>query len=592
MADPAIRNFSIIAHVDHGKSTLADRLMGETGTVSAREAKPQLLDSLAVERERGITVKLAPVRMRWQGYELNLIDTPGHADFAYEVSRALAAVEGALVLVDASQGVQAQTLAHLHVAEELGLTLVPVVTKVDLPQANVEAAALELAQLLRCDAARVLRVSGKTGQGIPALLSAIVERIPPPKTETGKPARALIVDSHFDAYRGVVATVKVMEGRFAARDRIRLANVNRGSEILEVGAFTPLLTETPQLSAGEIGYIVSGVKQLREVRVGDTILGSGATAALAGYRPVQPLVFASFFPAKDGSTEHLREALDRLTLNDASVSVEPEHSEAFGAGFRCGFLGLLHLDIVRQRLREEFSAEVTVSVPSVEYRVQLTDGTERSIRSAAELPDPSRIRAILEPWVAVTFLLPPEAFGAVLQLVRERRGVVGATESLDRRVMVHAEVPLAGVILNLGDRLKSATSGYGSLQYAFADFRPFDGVRLDILVAGEPVPALAVILERGEAYRRARAIADTLAKVLPRQLFEQKVQGAVGGKILAAASVPALRKDVTAKLYGGDVTRKRKLLEKQKRGKKRLAAHGRTPIPEAAFAAILTAAGE
>jgi GTP-binding protein LepA len=589
---PSIRNFSIIAHVDHGKSTLADQLMAKTGTVSARDAKPQLLDSLAVERERGITVKLAPVRMRWHGVEMNLIDTPGHADFAYEVSRALAAVEGALVLVDASQGVQAQTLAHLHVAEALHLTLLPVVTKVDLPNADVAAAVHELAQLLHCAPDAVRTVSGKTGEGITELLDTILEKIPPPVADPTKPARGLIVDSRFDAYRGVVATVRVISGAFAARDRARLANVQRETELMEVGAFGPALVATPELSAGEIGYVVSGIKRLTEVRVGDTLLGAGAVEALPGYRKVQPLVFASFFPAKEGDVGHLRDALERLTLNDASVTVEPEHSDAFGAGFRCGFLGLLHLDIVRQRLVQEFAADVTVSAPSVEYRMSRTDGSEASIRSAAELPDPSRVRTLAEPWVRVTFLVPPERLGAVLQLVRERRGAVGSTETLDRRVVIESEMPLAGVILNLADRLKSATAGYGSLQYAWLGFRPFAGVRLDILVAGEPVPALAQILEQNEAYRRARAIVDTLAKVLPKQLYEQKVQGAVGGRILASASVPALRKDVTAKLYGGDVTRKRKLLDKQKRGKKRLAAHGRTEIPEAVFRAILAAAGE
>jgi GTP-binding protein LepA len=588
----AIRNFSIIAHVDHGKSTLADRLMAVTGTVSAREARPQLLDSLAVERERGITVKLAPVRMTWKGTELNLIDTPGHADFAYEVSRALAAVEGAVVLVDASQGVQAQTLAHLHVAESLGLTLLPVITKVDLPQADVESAVHELSTLLHCDPSTVLRVSGKSGTGVEDLLNAIVDRIPQPAEGASKPARGLIVDSRFDSYRGVVATVRVMDGVFSAKDRVRLANVQRETELLEVGAFRPQLSPTPKLASGEIGYVVSGVKQLREVRVGDTVLGAGAEGALPGYRTIQPLVFASFFPSKDGSVEHLRDSLERLTLNDASVSVEPEHSEAFGAGFRCGFLGLLHLDIVRQRLRQEFATDVTVSAPSVEYHVALTDGSKAVIRSAVELPDPSRIAEMKEPWVSVTFLVPPEKLGAVMQLVRERRGIIGTTETLDRRVTVESSMPLSGVILNLADRLKSVTSGYGSLQYTFEDFRPFDGVRLDILVAGDPVPALAQVLERSEAYRRARSIVDTLAKVLPKQMYEQKVQGAVGGKILASASVSALRKDVTAKLYGGDVTRKRKLLEKQKRGKKRLAAHGRTEIPEAAFRAILAEAGQ
>ncbi len=590
----SIRNFCIIAHIDHGKSTLADRMLELTNTVPARQMQPQLLDQMDLERERGITIKLQPVKMRWthggNEHVLHLIDTPGHVDFSYEVSRSLAAVEGAVLLVDATQGVQAQTLANLYLALEQNLAIIPVINKIDLPNADVAKARSELVRLLGCPADDIILASGKTGAGVPDILSRIVEIVPAPSGHSDRPARALIFDSMFDEYRGVIAYVRVVDGRFAAGTGVTLVASRAATAVSQLGTFSPLLTPLPTLSAGEIGWLALGLKDLTSVRVGDTITLSAnahTVEALPGYREPTSVVFAGFY-TQEGELSQLREAMEKLKLNDAALTYEPEHFPGVGFGFRVGFLGMLHLEIVRERLEREFKLPVTVTTPSVAYHVRVTDGSTAVVRRPQELPDPTRIETIEEPWATLDIIIPKEHVGPVSQLVDHHRGEYRTTEYLDETVaLLHYDIPLVSLIVDFYDRLKSATAGYGSMTYEFSGYRAADVVKLDILVAGEKADPLSTMVWRDEAYRRARGIVERLAKVLPRQLFEVKIQAALGGKIIASDQIPPLRKDVTAKLYGGDVTRKRKLLEKQKKGKKRMAGTGRVEIPSAAYLELL-----
>ncbi len=585
-----IRNFCIIAHIDHGKSTLADRLLELTGTVAPREMQDQVLDQMDIERERGITVKLAPVRMAWQGYELNLIDTPGHVDFSYEVSRSLAAVEGALLIVDASQGVQAQTLANLELARRQGLVVIPVINKIDLPNANVERVTQEVVKLLDCQPDEILAVSAKTGQGVEAILNAIVQRVPAPTGRDDQPLRALIFDSTFDAYRGVVTYVRLMDGQLTPNSQLRFLATKARSPALEVGAFRPKLTPTNELRAGEIGYIVTGLKTVSQARVGDTITSDPPSIdPLPGYQDVTPMVFAGIYTQSGEDYAELRDAMDKLKLNDAALTYEPEQSPALGFGFRCGFLGLLHLDIVQERLRREFDVDVFVTVPSVGYRVTVQAQPQPLIvRSPLSLPDPSRIVQIEEPVVDLEVVTPSEYIGPTMQATQERRGIFQEVHYLDEgHAVLKFTIPLASILVDYYDTLKSVTAGYASVNYRLRGYQPADVVRMDILVAEEPVDALATIVYREEAFRVGRRVVAALKNILPRQMFEVKIQAALGGKVIAAERLPAMRKDVTAKLYGGDVTRKRKLLEKQKKGKRRMKTFGKVDIPQSAFLAML-----
>lgn len=609
-----IRNFCIIAHIDHGKSTLADRLLEITATVSKREMRSQLLDQMDIERERGITIKLAPVRMRYvQGgtdYELNLIDTPGHVDFTYEVSRSLAAVEGAVLLVDASQGVEAQTLANLYLAVEQGLTIIPAVNKIDLPNARVEETIQEIVKILGCEPADVLRLSGKTGAGVDTLLAKIIANVPAPTGKIDAPLQALVFDSTFDDYRGVISFVRVMQGQVQRGTNVEFMATKAGSIAMEVGTFQPKLTPGTLLQAGEIGYVVTGVKSVADARVGDTVTDTKHRAAtpLPGYREVRSMVFASVYTKEGDDYPLLREGLAKLKLNDSALSFEPEHSSALGHGFRCGFLGLLHLDIVQERLKREYKLELIVTVPSVAYRVFLNEAGQHArarlikqqgavvenekgllvVTSPLDLPEVSHIDYIAEPWSTVDIVTPATTIGPILTLIIEKRGVHVSTEYLDeQRVIIHGRVPLAGILVDFYDRLKSASSGYASLNYEVSDSKPAEVVRMDILVAGDRVDALASMVYEDEAPRAGRQVVEYLKTILPKQMFEVKIQAAIGAKVIASASLSAMRKDVTAKLYGGDVTRKRKLLEKQKKGKRRMRAMGKVDIPQEAFFAVL-----
>jgi len=583
-----IRNFCIIAHIDHGKSTLADRFLEMTGTVAKREMQAQLLDQMDIERERGITVKLAPVRMRWKNHELNLIDTPGHVDFAYEVSRSLAAVEGAILVVDATQGIEAQTIANLTQALEAGLTIVPVINKIDLPAADVEHVTNEIVHLLGCAPSDILRVSAKVGTGVEALLDRIVEIVPPPAVRTASTGRALIFDSVFDEYQGVVAYVRAVEGSFRRGDTIRMLATQTSGSILEVGRFTPKRVAEPELSPGEIGYVVTGLKDVRSVRVGDTIATDRGSEPLPGYREVKPMVFAGIFTQSGDDYPKLRDALEKLRLNDAALIFDPEHSPALGYGFRCGFLGLLHLDIVQERLKREYDLQLIVTVPSVAYNVSFTDGRDETIHSPLDIENPTIIRQIEEPIMSLDIVCPADRLGPVMQFVTQRRSIYQTTEYLDQtRVILKFEIPLTSLLVDFYDTLKSVSAGYASMNYEFRRYAPADVVRLDILVAAERVDALSSLVYRDEAYQRGRSVVERLKGILPRQMFEVKLQAALGGKIIASETIPAMRKDVTAKLYGGDVTRKRKLLEKQKKGKRRMKTLGKVDIPAEAFLAVL-----
>jgi GTP-binding protein LepA len=584
-----IRNFSIIAHIDHGKSTLADRILQLTETVAARDMRAQLLDSMELERERGITIKAQAVRVTWKGHQLNLIDTPGHVDFTYEVSRSLQACEGALLVVDAAQGIEAQTLANAYLAIENNLDIVPVVNKIDLPAADPDGAALEIADLIGDDAPNVLRISAKTGQGVDAVLDAIVERIPPPAGDPAAPARALIFDSSYDQYRGVVAFVRVVDGVFRPREHLRAMALGTRFEAQEIGFMTPVMRPVDELRAGEVGYVVTGLKDVSELRVGDTLTAEkhGATSPLPGYKDVKPMVFAGLFPTDSDDYPELRDALERLKLNDAALFYEPETSQALGFGFRCGFLGLLHMEIVRERLEREFDLDLLVTAPNVAYRVRgLNDSEWVEVHTPSDLPD--AFEEVEEPYIKASIIVPKEFVGAVMELNNDRRGRFDHMEYLSpERVHLTYELPLAEIVLDYYDQLKSRTRGYASFDYDVTGFQPGNLARVDILVGGEPVDALSLIIHREFAYDRGRSLVEKLREEIPRQMFDVAIQAAIGARVIARETVKARRKDVLAKCYGGDVSRKRKLLEKQKAGKKRMKQVGGVEVPQEAFLAVL-----
>ena len=602
-----IRNFCIIAHIDHGKSTLADALLLATNTVDPRHMVDQVLDSMDLERERGITIKSQAVRMNYaatdgKSYQFNLIDTPGHVDFSYEVSRSLAACEGALLVVDATQGIQAQTLANVYLAMESDLKIIPVVNKIDLGIAEPERVSLEVQQAFGFTADEVQMVSAKSGQGIDSLLQAIAERIPGPNGESEAPLRALIFDSKYDTYKGVVAYVRVMDGEVSSRGRIKVMTAEHESEILEVGYFQPNPTKVSSLKRGEVGYIATGLKSVGDAPVGDTLTMAAQPALepLRGYEALKPMVFASLYPADGEEYLVLREALEKLQLNDAALTFTPESSLALGTGFRCGFLGLLHMDIVQERLEREYDVDLLATSPSVGYKILLTDDSEIEIDSPAKLPPAQRIAEYREPWLDLSIITPAAYVGPLMELVQGRRGVFIKMEYLqyadsvgtnadggDARVLLEYEVPLAEVLMDFYDLLKAKSSGYASMDYTVSGYRGGDLVKLDILVAGEPVDALSVIVHRGDSFRQGKTLVDKLKELIPRQMFEVPIQAAIGNKIIARENIRALRKDVLAKLYGGDVTRKRKLLEKQVEGKRRMKRVGTVEIPQEAFLSIL-----
>jgi len=594
-----IRNFSIIAHIDHGKSTLADRLLEVTGTVESRKfagGQSQVLDSMDLEQEKGVTIKASAVQMHWtaadgEEYELNLIDTPGHVDFGYEVSRALAACEGALLVVDATQGIEAQTLANLYLALENDLEIVPVINKIDLATADVERVAQEVAELIGVPVTDVVPVSAKEGTNVEAVLQAVVDRVPPPKgSDVAAPLRALVFDSHYDSYKGVIAYVRLYEGQVTGTTPLLMMATNAKTDPVEVGVFRPGMTAVERLSAGEVGYIATGFKSVREAHVGDTVTEHRRAAAepLAGYQPAKPMVFASLYPSEADDYENLREALEKLQLNDASLTYEPETSQALQFGFRCGFLGLFHMVIVQERLEREYAQDLVVTAPSVAYQVLLTSGEEIEIHRPADLPDPSLIDEVREPWMKVQVITPNEYLGVLMEIFRRKRGNFMLTETLDqKRVLLTFEVPLAEMVIDLHDRIKSATRGYASMDYSFDSYRVDDLVKVDVLVSKEPVDALAIIVHRDMAYDKGSLLIRKMKEAIPRQLFEVPIQAVVGGKVVARVNVQALRKDVLAKCYGGDITRKRKLLEKQKAGKKRMKSIGNVIIPQEAFLAML-----
>ncbi|MDE2696640.1 MAG: translation elongation factor 4 [Chloroflexota bacterium] len=596
-----IRNFSIIAHIDHGKSTLADRMLERTGAVTSREMREQLLDSMELEREKGITIKAQAVRMEYRtaegrDYELNLIDTPGHVDFAYEVSRALAACEGAVLVVDAAQGIQAQTLANVYAALDLDLELIPVVNKIDLPAAEPERVARELVDVIGFDPDQILYASAKSGAGIDEILDAVVERIPPPEGNPDAPLRALVFDSKYDSYKGVMAYVRVVDGAVRGGERLRLVQQRTRFEPLEVGVFRPDLEVAPMLSAGQVGYLATGLKSVGESRVGDTVTSerNGAAEALPGYRPAKPMVFAGIYPTDPNDYEVLRDALERLTLNDAALVWQPETSAALGFGFRAGFLGLLHMEIVQERLEREFGLELVATAPSVEYEVTRTDGREIVVDSPAELPIPNEISEVREPWMRLAITVPSRYLGQVMELVTSRRGRYQHLQYLDQgaeegeaRVLAEFLAPLSEIVVDFYDQLKARTQGYASLDYQFEGYEPTKVLRLEILVNGDPVDALSTIVQSEGAAAKGRQLSSALKELIPRQLFDVPIQAAVGGRIVARETVRAMRKNVLAKCYGGDVTRKRKLLERQKAGKKRMKMLGSVEVPQEAFMAVL-----
>jgi len=596
MADQAhIRNFSIIAHIDHGKSTLADRILELTHTVDARAMRAQMLDSMDLERERGITIKAQAVRVKYtardgETYQLQLIDTPGHVDFTYEVSRSLAACEGAVLVVDASQGVEAQTLANTYMAVEAGLELIPCLNKIDLPGAEPERVAEEIHDLLGDPGEEILRISGKTGAGVTEILERVVERIPPPAGDPDAPARALIFDSEFDQYRGVVAYIRVFDGVFRKGAAIRAMAGGTQAEIDDIGFFSPQMVSTGQLAAGEVGYVITGIKDVTQLRVGDTLTtkAGGATEALPGYREVKPMVFCGLFPIDSERFPELRDALEKLTLNDAALSWEPETSDALGFGFRAGFLGLLHMDIVRERLEREYDLELLTTMPSVGFEVTLTNGDELEVHNPSDMPDPMRISEIREPYIRATIITPKEYIGVIMELCLDRRGNhVGMHFLSSDRVQLTYDLPLAEIVLDFFDQLKSRTRGYASLDYELTGMHPSNLVRLDVLLAGDQVDALSMITHRDKAYDLGRMLTERLRKKIPRQQYDVPIQAAIGAHVIARETVKAFRKDVIAKCYGGDISRKKKLLSKQKEGKKRMKQIGRVEVPQEAFLAVL-----
>jgi GTP-binding protein LepA len=584
-----IRNFCIIAHIDHGKSTLADRLLELTGTVQMREMKAQHLDKMDLERERGITIKLAPVRMKYKDYELNLIDTPGHVDFSYEVSRSLEAVEGAILVVDASQGIQAQTLANVYLALAANLKIIPVLNKIDLPAADVERVSAEVINLLGCAKEDILLVSAKTGQGVDELLERIVSEVPPPSGKADQPARALIFDSYYDDYRGVILYIRQFDGQISKNAAVRMLGTKAEGIALEVGSLNPDMAPAQNLKSGEIGYIVTNLKTTRSGRVGDTVTTVGAKAEpLAGYKNVQPFVYAGFFPESNENYQALKDAVERLSLSDSALQYSTENSPVLGFGFRLGFLGLLHMDIVRERLEREYDLELIVTNPSTDYKVKQTDGAELDIKSASELPDMSLVAEIREPWVKGEIVCPNQYVGSVLQMIVGARGLQKHIGYVDAQLaVIDFEAPLANLLTDFYDQLKSITSGYGSFNYELKDYRAEDLVRLDFYVAGDRVDALSIMVHKTEAERVARSAVAKLKEVIPRQQFKVALQAAIGGKFIAREDISAFRKDVTIGLYGGDVSRKKKVLAKQKRGKERMKRFGKVDIPAEAFAVML-----
>jgi len=590
-----IRNFCIIAHIDHGKSTLADRLLQLTGTISDRDMTEQVLDSMDLEREKGVTIKASAVRMRYtaqdgQDYELNLIDTPGHVDFGYEVSRALAACEGAILVVDATQGIEAQTLANLYMALEADLEIIPVINKIDLPSAHPDQVADDISNLLGTPADQILRISAKAGLNVEAVLEAIVSQVPAPKGKDDVPLQALIFDSHYDPYKGVVAYVRLVEGCIYPTDTLHL--MASGSEIkpVEIGIFAPSLRPVDRLSAGEVGYVATGLKTVRECRVGDTFTNAAhpTHAPMPGYRKVKPMVFAGIYPVEGEDYGDLKDALEKLQLNDASLIYEPETSQALNFGFRCGFLGMFHMEIIQERLEREYDLDIIVTAPSVEYEVVLGDGSLLRIDSPAQLPEEAQIAEIREPWMKIQIFTPTDFYGTVMDLATKRRAVFTEQEyPAPNRVQLSFEIPLSELIVDFFDQLKSRTRGYASLDYQFAEYRPDDLVKLEILVNGEPLDALATIVHREDAYHKGQAVISKLKDIIPRQLFVVPIQAYAAGRVISRANVKAMRKDVLAKCYGGDITRKKKLLEKQKRGKKRMKMVGNVEIPQEAFLAVL-----
>jgi len=594
-ASDRVRNFCIIAHIDHGKSTLADRLLEFTGSISQRDMQDQVLDTMDLERERGITIKLQAVRMSYpaqdgQTYELNLIDTPGHVDFAYEVSRSLAACEGAILVVDAAQGIEAQTLANLYQAVEANLSIVPVVNKIDLDAAQPEMVAEEISDVTGIPRDQVIFASAKLGVGTQEILEAVIKRVPPPRGEPNAPLRALIFDSHYDTYRGVITYVRVVDGEILPRTKIRMMNTGKVHEVDEVGWFAPRPRPAEKLTAGEVGYVTAAIKNVIDARVGDTITDAehGAAAPLPGYRQVKPMVFAGLFPTNSDQFGDLKEALEKLQLNDGALSYEPENSAALGFGFRCGFLGLLHLEIVQERLEREFELELITTAPTVEYRVTLRRGEVMEIDNPAALPDPTTIESISEPFVKLSIIVPSNYVGAMMELCQDRRGAFKHLEHRPGdRIVLDYDMPLGEIIHDFYDQLKSRSKGYASMDYEMIGFRAGDLVKLDVLVAGEPVDALSLIAHRSKAQIQGRKLVEKLKTIIPRQLYEVPLQAAIGGKVIARETIPAMRKDVLAKCYGGDITRKRKLLEKQKEGKRRMKRVGSVEIPQEAFMAVL-----
>ena len=595
MQNKHIRNFSIIAHIDHGKSTIADRLIEYTGTLSEREMEAQVLDNMELERERGITIKAQTVRLDYRGkdgemYQLNLIDTPGHVDFTYEVSRSLVACEGALLVVDAAQGVEAQTLANVYMALEHDLEIVPVINKIDLPSAEPERVKEEIEESIGLDTSNAIMASAKTGQGIEEILDAVVEFIPPPEGEDDKPLQALIFDSYFDSYKGVIAHVRVMQGHIKKGRRLKMMATGKVFEVTDVGCFKPQPVDLGELGAGEVGFVAGSLKDVRDVRVGDTITTAegGASEPLPGYRGVTPMVYCGLYPVESQDYDNLKDALEKLQLNDAALVFEPETSVALGFGFRCGFLGLLHMDVIQERLEREYKLKLITTAPSVVYHVYKTDGRMLPVSNPAELPPQTEIEHMEEPYVKATVIVPNDFVGAVMEISQDKRGEFKGMDYLDtNRVLITYHIPLNEIIFDYFDRLKSATRGYASLDYELADYQESKLVKVDILLNGDPVDALSTIVHRDRAQARGRQLAAKLKEIIPQQMFDIPIQAAIGSKVIARENVRARRKDVLAKCYGGDITRKRKLLEKQKEGKKRMKAVGSVEIPQEAFMAIL-----
>lgn len=596
MHDPKlIRNFSIIAHIDHGKSTLADGLLSYTGSVSAREEKAQFLDNMELERERGITIKAQTVRLNYkaqdgQTYQINLIDTPGHVDFSYEVSRSLAACEGAILVVDAAQGVEAQTLANVYLALENNLEIIPVLNKIDLPSADIEGVKKQIEETIGLDTSEAVLASAKERKGIPEILEAIVKKVPPPKADRTAPLRALIFDSWFDSYQGVVILVRVMDGGIKKGDRIQFMSNAQDYEVLKLGVQAPFPVEVAELGAGEVGFMVCGIKDIRDVRVGDTVTTkkSPATEPLSGFKRVKPMVFSGIFPVIASDYEQLKDALEKLVLNDSSLTYEVEKSAALGFGYRCGFLGLLHMEIVQERLEREFGLNLITTAPTVVYRIRTTSGEEFELENPAHMPDPARIEVMQEPFVKVVVHTPSDYIGGILKLCEDKRGIQVKMDFVtDKKVMIEYRIPMNEIVMDFYDRLKSISKGYASMEYELVGFEESDLVKLDVLINGEPVDALSLIVHRSKAQGRGRSLVEKMRELIPRQQYQVAIQAAIGSKIVARETLSALRKDVTAKCYGGDISRKRKLLEKQKEGKKRMKQIGSVELPQEAFLAIL-----